>query len=445
MSATLIKSAVVLCLDATDQIFENGYLVVENNRITEIGYQKDLSASRKFDQTVDLGYRLVMPGLVNAHTHSPMTLFRGHVEGHSIFTLKGWYNTIRVLELDMTPDMIPSGVAVSCAEMIRTGTTCFVDQYFWMDQIFPVVRESGLRAVLAYGIVELGEEEARKREVAAASKFLDEISGDPLLDGWIGPHAFFVDNSEAAMQMEKELAEKHHTGFHIHYATGQSENKYCQEKYGHSAIKQLEAMGFLEYPIVAAHSIGILEEDYAVVKDKPFTPVFAPSSGMRNAAGLAPLLALREAGVNVALGTDNVTNNNSYDMFKEMALTGKLMALLHRDPAVIPTRYILEMATINGAKAIGKEKEIGSLEKGKKADLIALDLDETGWAPFGGQDYYAALVYAVGGYHVKDVMVNGRWLYRDNRYLTIDYMQAKKDLEAKHAELMTRILIKGKK
>ena len=445
MSATLIKSAVVLCLDATDQIFENGYLVVENNRIAEIGYQKDLSASRKFDQTVDLGYRLVMPGLVNAHTHSPMTLFRGHVEGHSIFTLKGWYNTIRVLELDMTPDMIPSGVAVSCAEMIRTGTTCFVDQYFWMDQIFPVVRESGLRAVLAYGIVELGEEEARKREVAAASKFLDEISGDPLLDGWIGPHAFFVDNSETAMQMEKELAEKHHTGFHIHYATGQSENKYCQEKYGHSAIKQLEAMGFLEYPIVAAHSIGILEEDYAVVKDKPFTPVFAPSSGMRNAAGLAPLLALREAGVNVALGTDNVTNNNSYDMFKEMALTGKLMALLHRDPAVIPTRYILEMATINGAKAIGKEKEIGSLEKGKKADLIALDLDETGWAPFGGQDYYAALVYAVGGYHVKDVMVNGRWLYRDNRYLTIDYMQAKKDLEAKHAELMTRILIKGKK
>ena len=165
---------------------------------------------------------------------------------------------------------------------------------------------------------------------------------------------------------------------------------------------------------------------------------------MRNAAGLAPLLALREAGVNVALGTDNVTNNNSYDMFKEMSLTGKLMALLHRDAAALPTRYILEMATINGAKAIGKENEIGSLEKGKKADLIALDLDEIGWAPFGGQDFYAALVYAVGGYHVKDVMVNGKWLYRDNRYLTIDYTQAKKDLEAKHTELMDRIKNKAK-
>ena len=444
MSATIIKSAVILCLDASDQIFENGYLVIENERISEIGYQKDLNASRKFDQVVDLGYRLVMPGLVNAHTHSPMTIFRGHVEGHTIFTLEGWYNTIRVLEMDMTPDMISPGVAVSCAEMIRTGTTCFVDQYFWMDQIYPVVRESGLRAALAYGIVELGEEGARKRELAAASKFLEELSGDPLLDGWVGPHAFFVDNSEAAMLMEKELAEKFHTGFHTHYATGQEENNFCKKKYGHSAIKQLDTMGFLKYPILAAHSIGILEEDYAVIKDKPFTPVFAPSSGMRNAAGLAPLLALREAGVNVALGTDNVTNNNSYDMFKEMALTGKLMALLHRDSAALPTRYILEMATVNGAKAIGKEKEIGSLEKGKKADLIALDLDETGWAPFGGQDYYAALVYAVGGYHVKDVMVNGRWLYRDNRYLTIDYTQAKKDLEAKHAELMVRIQNKGK-
>ena len=114
----------------------------------------------------------------------------------------------------MTPDMISPGVAVSCAEMIRTGTTTFVDQYFWMDQIYPVVRQSGLRAALAYGIVELGEEEARKREVAAASKFLDDLSGDPLLDGWVGPHAFFVDNSETAMQLERELVEKHHTGFH---------------------------------------------------------------------------------------------------------------------------------------------------------------------------------------------------------------------------------------
>jgi 5-methylthioadenosine/S-adenosylhomocysteine deaminase len=148
---------------------------------------------------------------------------------------------------------------------------------------------------------------------------------------------------------------------------------------------------------------------------------------------------LRAAGVNVALGTDNVTNNNSYDMFKEMSLTGKLMALLTRDADAIPTRYILEMATMNGARAIGKEKEIGSLEIGKKADLIALDLDEIGWPPFHGQDYYTALVYAVGGYHVRDVMVDGRWLFRDNQFLTVDYAKATQGLEVQHDRLMSKV------
>lgn len=439
MSSHLITCDAVVCLDKTDQIYKKGYLVIENDRITEIGYQKDLDSRRKFDQVHELGARLVMPGLVNAHTHSPMTLFRGHVEGHTLFTLDGWFNTIRVLEMKMDPDMIPPGVSVSCAEMIRTGTTTFVDQYFWMDRIYPAVRESGLRAVLAYGIVELGEEEARKRELAAAASFLDELQGDELLTGWLGPHAFFVDNSEAAMKLELELAAKHKVGFHTHYATGEEENDFCREHYGHTAIPQLEKMGFLEYPIIAAHSIAIPLDDLDLVADKPFTVAFAPSSGMRNAAGIAPLNDLRKAGVNVALGTDNVTNNNSYDMFKEMAITGKIMALLTQNAAAVPTRYILEMATMGGARAIGMQDEIGSLEKGKKADLIALDLNEIGWAPFGGQDFYAALVYAVSGYHVRDVMVNGRWLFRDNQWKTVDYAKARADLEVKHDELMQRI------
>ena len=439
MSSKLITSDVILCLDSADTIYRNGYMVVENDRISEIGYQKDLDSRRKFDETVELGPRLVMPGLVNAHTHSPMTLFRGHVEGHTLFTLDGWFNTIRVLEMKIDPEMIGPGVAVSCAEMIRTGTTTFVDQYFWMDRIVPEVRQSGLRAVLAYGIVELGEETARKRELAAAAAFLESLQDDPLLTGWLGPHAFFVDNSETAMSLEKDLADKYKVGFHTHFATGQEENDYCREHYGITAIQQLNKMGFLEYPILAAHSIGIPLEDLDTVKDKPFTAVFAPSSGMRNAAGIAPLNALRAAGVNVALGTDNVTNNNSYDMFKEMAVTGKVMALLERNADAIPTRYILDMATMGGARAIGMEKEIGSLETGKKADLIALDLNEIGWAPFGGQDFYAALVYAVSGYHVRDVMVNGSWLFRDNDWTSMDYLKVRGELEAKHDELMERI------
>jgi 5-methylthioadenosine/S-adenosylhomocysteine deaminase len=439
MSSFLIKSDLIVLLDYDDNILKEGYLVVEDDRIVEIGLQKDLEKRRKFDEIVDLKNRLVMPGLINAHTHSPMTLFRGHVEGHSLFTMEGWYNTIRVLELEMEPQMIPGAVAVSCAEMIRTGTTCFADQYFWMDQIVPQVRRSGLRAALAYGIVELGEEHARQKELAAAAKFLEDLKGDPLLSGWVGPHAFFVDNSETAMQMELELARKHKTGFHTHFGTGEEEEVYCQEKYGHSAIQQLKQMGFLDYPILAAHSITLQPADFSTVARTPFTVVFAPSSDMRNAARIPPVVEMRQAGINLALGTDNVTNNNSYDMFKEMTLTGKLMALLKRDPAAISTRSILEMATLGGARALGMEKEIGSLETGKKADVIALDLDEIGWSPRGGQDIYTALVYSVTGQHVRDVMVNGRWLFRDNRWLTIDFDAARRELEHQHTELMKRI------
>ena len=441
MSSVLLTSDLVVALDREDHILQEGYLVIEDGRIIEMGYQKDLGAQRNFDETVDLKDHLVMPGLVNAHTHTPMTLFRGHVEGHSLFTMDGWYNTVRVLELQMEPGMLPGAVAVSCAEMIRTGTTCFADQYFWMDQIIPEVRRSGLRAALAYGIVELGKEDARQRELAAATAFLDGLQGDPLLDGWVGPHAFFVDNSEIAMQIELELARKYNTGFHTHFGTGDEEEDYCRKKYGRSAIQQLKLMGLLERPILAAHSITLQPADFSTVADTPFSAVFAPSSDMRNAAGVPPLIEMLQAGINVALGTDNVTNNNSYDMFKEMTLSGKLMALLRRDPAAISTRAILDMATMGGARALGKEKEVGSLEIGKKADLISLDLDEIGWAPRGGQDVYTALVYSVTGQHVRDVMVDGRWLFREDRWLTVDYRAARQELERQHTELMKRIKI----
>ena len=439
MTSTLITCETLVQLDSADHIFSPGYLVLEDDRIVELGAGRDLSSKRKFDQTVDLAGRLVMPGLINAHTHTPMTLFRGHVEGHTLFTLDGWFNTIRVLELEMDPDMLPPAVAVSCAEMIRTGTTCFADQYFWMDRVFPVVRQSGLRAVLAYGIVELGQEAARQREITAATAFLNEIRDDPRLTGWLGPHAFFVDNSEIAMQIELSLAQQFQVGFHTHFGTGNEEDQYCMEKYGQSAIRKLDQMGFLRFPILAAHCITLPEADFPVIAGKPFTVVFAPSSGMRNAAGLAPLVEMRAAGVNVALGTDNVTNNISYDMFKEMSLTGKVLALIKRDAAALPTRYILEMATLNGARAIGKEKEIGSLEKGKKADLIALDLNEIGWSPRHGQDVYTALVYSVTGQHVTDVMVDGQWLYRDHCWLTVDFDQARAGLEEQHDRLMKKI------
>lgn len=434
MTTTVLKAAQVVCLDDRDHIFQPGYVLVEDGRIVEVGPQSALDG-RRFDAEIDLGPRLIMPGLINAHTHSPMTLFRGRAEGHSLFTFDGWYNTIRVLEEVMTPDMLPAAVAVSCAEMIRTGTTCFADQYFWMDQVVPVVRQSGLRAALAYGIVELGDAAARAREVAAATAFLASVADDPLIDGWVGPHAFFVDNSEAAMEIEVALADRFETGLHIHLATSGEEDRYCLERYGRTAVQQLSQMGILRRPILAAHCLTVPADDFPTLADAPFTVVVAASSCMRNAAGVAPLRGMLDAGVNAALGTDNVTNNNSYDLFKEMQITGKLMSLQERTPNAIPTRIILEMATRGGARALGLEDQIGSLEPGKQADLITLDLEEIGWAPVGAQDVYTALVYSITGMHVRDVMVSGKWLLRDGRFTTIDYAQACAGLEIANQNL----------
>jgi 5-methylthioadenosine/S-adenosylhomocysteine deaminase len=456
MAPTLLLADEIVTMNARFEVFKPGYILIEDGVIREVGrIPAERLQSEEGDERIpptplykggwgdsylriELKNRLVMPGLVNAHTHSPMTLFRGMVEPYSLFTFEGWYQGIRTLEAVMDGDMVPPAVAVSCAEMIRTGTTCFADQYFYMDKIVPVVEESGLRAALAYGIVEMGDEAAREREIGAARAFLGSVRGHPRIKGWVGPHAFFVDNSPEAMRLELALADEFETGLHFHLATSGEEERYCREHYGVSAVEQMRRLGVLQRRLLAAHSITVPEEDFETLARHLFTAVVAPSACMRSGAEIAALKAMQQAGVNTALGTDNVANNNSYDLFKEMQLTGKLMSLRERQPAAIPARTIVEMATLGGARALGLEAQIGSLEPGKQADLISLDLDEIGWSPRGGQDVYTALVYSISGLHVRDVMVGGDWLLRAGKFTTIDYPVACAELDAAQAELANR-------
>jgi 5-methylthioadenosine/S-adenosylhomocysteine deaminase len=436
---TLLQASTILTLDKEEHIFQPGFILVDEGRIVEIGEGKKPLNSSSFGVEINLGNRLLMPGLINAHTHSPMVLFRGMAEGHSLFTFNGWYNTVRVVEKVLSPDMLPAAVTVSCAEMIRTGTTCFADQYFWMDQIVPEVRKTGMRAVLCYGIVELGDPVSREREIKSAGAFLESVKSDALITGWLGPHAFFVDNSEDAIQIEMELADRYHAGLHFHLATSGEEDRFCLEKFRCSAAQRMKEIGLLNHRLLAAHGITVPEKDFSLLAQYPFTIVAAPSSAMKNAAGFAPIKQMKEAGINLALGTDNVTNNNSYDMFKEMQLLGKVTSMLEREVNVIPTKDILKMATLGGAKGLGMEKDLGSLEIGKKADLISLDMNEIGWTPIGFQDYYTAIVYSITGQHVRDVMINGKLVFRDNQFTTIDYTGACMQLESDCARLKQAI------
>ena len=435
---TLIKAGIILTMNDQREIFEPGHFLFEGSEILQVGHPADIPESLA-DEVIDFGDRLLMPGLINAHAHTPMSLFRGLAEGISLFTMDGFINCLRRLEAAADASMVPAAVEVSCAEMIRTGTTCFADQYFYMKDIYPVVDKSGLRAALGYGIVELGDEKSRAREIASATAFLENLSEHPKIKGWVGPHAFFVDNSEAIIALELELAKRFDTGLHIHFATSSEEEDYCRKNFGISAVTRMKQLGILEFPVLAAHSITVPETDYTTLANSRFTPVVCASSSMRSGFPAAPVKAMRKAGINLALGTDNVANANSYDLFRELDIAAKLQVYRESEPGAVPAEAILEMATINGARALGWDHKIGSLERSKLADMIALDLTCIGWAPKAAQDLYTALVYAISGMHVTDVMVSGDWLLREQQWTTVDYGSAVEQMNKDYQQLAQRL------
>ncbi len=432
----VIKASVVLTMNKSYEIYKPGYVIVKANRIEEVG--KGEPKLLPDDELVDFTGKLIMPGLINAHAHTPMILTRGMCEGVSLFTMDGFLNTLRRYESYADSDMAALTAPCNMAEMIMTGTTCFADQYFYADRIFDACDEIGLRGLICYGIVELGDAEARKRETARCEAFLEMCQKHPFIRGWVGPHAFFVDNSLDLIDIEKNLAKKYNTGFHIHFATSNEENDYCMSHYGKSAITMMKELGILEVPILAAHAITLSEEDMETMKNYHITPVYAPTSSMKSSFPAAPIKAYREHGILPALGTDNCCSSSA-DMFGEMATGAKLMIHREHDVKAITAFDMVKMATIDGARAIMMEDELGSLEKGKLADIIALDLSAPGWVPFCGQDYYTQLVYWVSGMSVTDTMVNGRFLMKDRKLCTIDYSKAAENVERATAELKRRM------
>lgn len=426
MTSTLLRDGLILCLGLADTIYDRGYILIEDDRIVDIGKSSDLPEHIAVDEQIDCSDRLIMPGLVNAHTHTPMTLFRGLAEGVSLLTLDGWLTTIRSLEEVMTADMVPAAVEIACAEMIRTGTTTFADQYFFTDQIIPVVEKSGMRAVLAYGLVELGDASARERELTKLEGFLEEIGnrGEGRLQGWLGPHAFFVDNSIELMQTERQIAQKFQTGMHIHISTTGEEDSITQSQFGMTAVRKMQEMGMFDVPIIAAHAISIPEADWSLLAEQDFTAIAAASACMRAGADAAPVVGMRRAGIKVAIGTDNVCNNNDYDLFLEMRTLAKLASYREKTPGVLSAREVLDMATRVGAQALGLGDDIGELAVGKKADLILLNRNEIGWSPFPSNDPFTALVYSINGLHVSDVMVDGSWLLVNRAWTSLNYGKA---------------------
>ncbi|MBS1181614.1 MAG: amidohydrolase [Proteobacteria bacterium] len=440
MASVLIRDATVVSVDARNRVFAPGWVAFAEGVITGVGAMADVPPSATFDEVVDLPGHLVMPGLVNAHTHAPMVLFRGCSEGHSLLTMDGWYNSIREPELSLVASDIGPAVSLSCAEMLLSGTTTYCDQYFFAEEVAKAAGRSGIRAVIAYGIVQLGDAERGVSELQNAAHFVEQQrSADGRIIPWFGPHAPYVDNTEEMIRAEVELAIRLGCGLHLHMACGPEDNEETLRRYGLTATAALERAGFFAGRVHAAHCLDLSPEDIAVFAKAPAASVaHCATAGLRSGReGICPVVDLRTAGVTVALGTDNVAANNSYDMIAEMRVAGLVASHRQGVAQPIPAKELLRMATIDGARALGLDARTGSLEPGKAADIIAIDLNGPGYSR--SPDLEALLIYSGSGRDVQHVWVDGEPLVRGRELIRQDFGEIRSTYDRTYDDFWTRV------
>lgn len=448
MPVTVLRDADIFTADADHRVLAGGWLAIDDGRIIDLGPAGTAPPiSGSGDHVIDLHGHALIPGLVNAHTHSPMILFRGRAESHSLLTMEGWWQAIREPELHLIAEDIRPAAAMSYAEMAASGTTLVADQYFFANEVRDAAADSGLRAVIAYGIVELGDRERGDRELAAAIDFVEQTAaaGNDRLRGWIGPHAPFIDNSAELLKAEVAAANAHDVGLHLHMAVGPEDNEQTLAEYGVTAAVALANLGFFSARVLAAHCLDLSQADIdAFAAARAAAIVQCPTAGLRSGrTGIAPVVALREAGVTVALGTDNMAANNSYDLFTEMKVAGLAAAHREQRAGALPADQLLQMATIDGARALGLEHETGSLEIGKAADLVAIDLRGLGYTP--APDLATLLVFSGSGRDVRHVMVAGEWIVRDGALTRSDPRQLRDDYAQTYERYWDRVSAAARK
>lgn len=413
MKDILIKNANIVTMNDDREIIKKGDIGVKDKEIVKVGKNLDENA----EKVIDASGKAALPGLVNAHTHLSMVLFRGMADD---LELQTWLEEkIWPTEANLESEHVYSGSLLGCLEMIRSGTTCFADLYFFMDQVAEAVDESGLRANLAYGIIEQNDSDKREEELETGKKLVENYEGyaDDRVTTMFGPHSTYTCSVECLEEV-KDLAEDYGVGVHIHVAENEKEIEDVLEMHGERPVELLDSIGFLDSNVLAAHCTCVNDSEMELIRERGVKPVHNPVSNMKLGSGIAPVSELLSKNVPVSLGTDGAASNNSLDMFEEMKFAALLNKVWKKDPTVVPARKALEMVTINGAKALGLENKIGSLEVGKKADIILVDLERPHLTPLFNLE--SQLVYSCNGNDVETVIVDGELLMEENEILTLE-------------------------
>ena len=414
----LINGGTVVTMDGDRLILEDGAVVVKGDVISAIGFRTDLEKKYIADQTIDARGKLVLPGFINGHTHVPMTLFRGL---HDDVTLDEWlHKYIFPAEAkNVTEEFVRWGTRLAAAEQIRGGITTFADMYYYEDAVAEETKKAGMRGVLGETFIDFpapdNKDEAEM--LAYTEKFIKRWQNDPLIHAAPAPHSIYT-CSQKTLQDAAALARKYHAPILIHVAEMKKELDDSRAQNGTTPVQYLNKIGVLGPDVVAAHCIFVDDTDRKLLAEKEVGCVHNPSSNMMLASGVSPVSELRAAGVAVGLGTDGPAgSNNDLDLMEEMDLAAKLQKITKMNPLALGAKAVVEMATIDGAKALHMEKEIGSLEAGKKADVIVISLNEPNAVPM--YDVYAQLAYALKGNDVETVVIGGRVVMREHQLLTV--------------------------
>lgn len=414
-----ITGGTVVTMNGSQTTYDDGAIAVKGDTIIAVGPRAELAAKYTAAQTVDARGKLVLPGFINGHTHVPMTLFRGL---HDDVTLNDWlYKYIFPAEKkNVNEEFVRWGTRLAAAEQIRSGVTTFADMYYFEDAVAEETKAAGMRGVLGETFIDFPAPDNKTGAAALAytEKFLKKWQGDRLIHAAPAPHSIYT-CSQKTLQDAAALARKYHASILIHVAEMKKEWDDSQKQNGMSPVEYLDKIGVLGPDVVAAHCIFVDEADRRTLAQRQVGCVHNPSSNMMLASGVSPVPEMRAAGVAVGLGTDGPAgSNNDLDLMEEMDLTAKLAKITKMDPLALNARSVVEMATIDGAKALHMDKEIGSLETGKRADLILISLDEPNAVPM--YDIYAQLAYALKASDVETVIIGGRVVMRDRKLLTVN-------------------------
>lgn len=411
----LIRPGWIVPVVPRGQILTQHTLAVSDGRIAAIVPSSTAIPARS---VIDLPGHVLLPGFINAHTHAAMTLFRGLADD---LPLDEWLRE-RIWPAEgrfVDADFVADGTALAAVEMIKGGTTCFNDMYFFPDDTARVASHAGLRAILGLVVIDIPTAWAQNCEeyLRRGLALQDRWRHDPLLTALLAPHAPYSVSDEALDRI-RVSADELDIGVHMHVHETAREIVRAVATTGERPLARLDRLGLVNNGLVAVHMTQLTDADLALCAQRGVSVVHCPESNLKIAAGLCPVTALLQHGVNVALGTDGAASNNDLDMLGEMRTAALLAKGISGDARAVPAAVALEMATINGARALGLATEIGSLEVGKSADLIAIDLAVAATSPI--YDPISPIVYAASRDHVTDVWVAGRALLRNRQPLTLD-------------------------